>query len=86
MPFLEQWDEIYQAMDQTSSSFSVRPNIQTMLHDNVTISGTWVETEFSNVTSRFEEYGLIINNITLAMPHPGKSLPLPPKRAPERHS
>lgn len=32
---------------------------------------TWIETEFGNPQSSFAVHGRIVNNVTLAMPHPG---------------
>lgn len=65
-----------------------RPQAQSMLWNNVTMVGTWIETQYSNITSSFETHSRIINNASLAMPHPGKymrekgegiSLTIPPK-------
>lgn len=54
---------------------SNRPPVTATLYDNVTVTGTWINTEYSDPMTRYEEYKRIINNVTLAVPHPGK-LPL----------
>ncbi|KAM3473483.1 hypothetical protein MY5147_004756 [Beauveria neobassiana] len=48
-----------------------RPAGTASLHGNTTLLGAWIETEHGNVTAHSEETGRIINNVTLAMPHPG---------------
>ncbi len=48
-----------------------RPAGTASLNGNITLYGSWIETEHSNVTAHFEDTGRIINNVTLAMPHPG---------------
>ncbi|RMJ04947.1 hypothetical protein CDV36_014385 [Fusarium kuroshium] len=48
-----------------------RPTIYTILHDNVTILATRVDTEFSDVASLYERWGRIIDNVTVSIPHPG---------------
>lgn len=42
-----------------------------MLYDNVTVLGTWIETQFSNVPESYDRWSRIVNNVSLAMPHPG---------------
>lgn len=49
----------------------VRPAGTALLHDNTTMQASWIETSNSNVTANFERHGRIINNVTMAMPHPG---------------
>lgn len=48
-----------------------RPVGTNLLHDNTTMTGAWIEREHANVTRKFEEHHRIVNNVTLAMPHPG---------------
>lgn len=45
-----------------------------MLYDNVTMVGTWIETQFSDVQQNSATYGRVVNNVSLAMPHPGKHI------------
>ena len=49
-----------------------RPAGTASLYDNITLTAAWIENENSNVTKNFEKWERIINNVTLAMPHPGK--------------
>lgn len=42
-----------------------------MLFDNTTVTGSWVATSTSNMTAASEQYGRIVNNVTMAMPHAG---------------
>lgn len=43
-----------------------------MLYDNTTIKGSWTNLgQEQNMTSLFETHKRIVNNITMAMPHPG---------------
>lgn len=43
-----------------------------MLYDNTTIKGSWVNlVPEQNMTSLFQKHKRIVNNITMAMPHPG---------------
>ncbi|KAF4120470.1 hypothetical protein GMORB2_2908, partial [Geosmithia morbida] len=48
-----------------------RPAGTALLYDNVTMLGTWIETEHSNVALAYLEHKRVINNVTMAMPHPG---------------
>jgi hypothetical protein len=42
-----------------------------MLFDNTTVTGSWVETNQSNITAAYTQYSRIINNVTMSMPHAG---------------
>jgi len=48
-----------------------RPLPVGILFDNTTVTGSWVETQNSNVSAAFAEHNRIINNVTMAMPHAG---------------
>ncbi|KAK5732170.1 hypothetical protein LTR17_010747 [Elasticomyces elasticus] len=52
-----------------SSDLTQRPKGYAMLFDNTTITAPWIEQ--TNVTALSETHGLIINNVSMAMPHPG---------------
>lgn len=69
--FLSTWTMINENGTSTIDDIGRRPPGTTLLHDNTTMTASWIETEHSNVTARFEETGRIINNVTMAMPHPG---------------
>lgn len=51
---------------------SNRPPVTATLYDNVTVTGTWINTEYSDPMTSYEMYKRVINNVTLAVPHPGK--------------
>lgn len=43
-----------------------------MLYDNTTIKGSWINlVDDQNMTILSQKYNRIVNNITMAMPHPG---------------
>ncbi|KAK6584707.1 hypothetical protein PZA11_002931 [Diplocarpon coronariae] len=42
-----------------------------MLYDNTTVVGSWVAGNTSNMASAYEQFGRIVNNVTLSMPHAG---------------
>ena len=48
-----------------------RPPPVGMLYDNTTVTGSWVATNQSNVTAAYINYGRVINNVTMSMPHAG---------------
>ncbi|EEU37762.1 uncharacterized protein NECHADRAFT_88157 [Fusarium vanettenii 77-13-4] len=47
-----------------------RPVGYTLLHDNVTLEATRVDTEYSDVAASYERWGRIIDNVTVSIPHP----------------
>ncbi|KAM6536362.1 hypothetical protein FALCPG4_002370 [Fusarium falciforme] len=48
-----------------------RPAGYTLLHDNVTMFATRVDTEFIDVALSYERWGRIIDSVTVSIPHPG---------------
>ncbi|KAI8677833.1 hypothetical protein NCS55_00501400 [Fusarium keratoplasticum] len=48
-----------------------RPAGYTLLHDNVAMFATRVDTEFGDVAASYERWGRIIDNVTVSIPHPG---------------
>ncbi|CAN8105973.1 unnamed protein product [Discula destructiva] len=67
MDFLSTWHDTSSAsLDQAR-----RPQTKSMLWNNVTMVGTWIETQHSNVTQNFENHSRVVNNASLAMPHAG---------------
>lgn len=48
-----------------------RPKGTNLLYHNTTMTAAWVETWNSNVTASHEKYQRIVNNVTMAIPHPG---------------
>lgn len=71
MAFMEDWTNIYHNGSSNGDGLGGRPNGTTLLYDNTTMTSSWIEMQYSNVTAHHETYGRIINNVTLAMPHPG---------------
>ncbi|CAG8976960.1 hypothetical protein HYALB_00010942 [Hymenoscyphus albidus] len=54
-----------------SSDMTKRPAAPSMLYDNTTVIGSWIETEKSNMTAAYAKHSRIINEVSLAMPHAG---------------
>ena len=48
-----------------------RPLGTASLFDNTTLTGQWIHVEDSDPAASFAQYQRIINNATMAMPHPG---------------
>ncbi|OLN81137.1 hypothetical protein CCHL11_09535 [Colletotrichum chlorophyti] len=71
MSFLTSWDEINKNGTNIEIDISRRPVGTALLYDNTTLTSSWIETQYSNTTWYYESLGRIINNVTLAMPHPG---------------
>ena len=69
--FMTTWTNINENGTSVVGDLKERPAGNTLLYDNTTMLSTWIETEHANVTAHFEETGRIINNVTLALPHPG---------------
>ncbi|KAF5614222.1 uncharacterized protein FSUBG_102 [Fusarium subglutinans] len=69
--YMNMWTSLNQNGTEVSSDMKKRPGGTTLLHDNTTLYSSWIETEHGDVKAHFEETGRIINNVTLALPHPG---------------
>ncbi|KAF5577764.1 hypothetical protein FPCIR_11922 [Fusarium pseudocircinatum] len=69
--YMNMWTNLNQNGTEISSDMKKRPGGTTLLHDNTTLYSSWIETEHGDVEAHFEETGRIINNVTLALPHPG---------------
>ncbi|PHH87436.1 hypothetical protein CDD83_8892 [Cordyceps sp. RAO-2017] len=71
--FMETWAGIGEngTTPDWSEDLSKRPAGTHMLHDNTTMTGAWTETAHANVTRLFHDHGRVINNVSMAMPHPG---------------
>lgn len=74
MSFMANWTLYNQT--GTSTDLTDRPSGTMLLYDNTTMYSTWIETQYSDVAEQFERTGHVINNVTMAMPHPGKELVL----------
>ncbi|TQN67086.1 hypothetical protein CSHISOI_08344, partial [Colletotrichum shisoi] len=70
MSFLGDWDAINKNGTSATVDISQRPVGTALLYDNTTLTSAWIEVNFSNATKDYEEHGRVVNNVTLAMPHP----------------
>ncbi|KAI1760443.1 hypothetical protein GGR53DRAFT_81330 [Hypoxylon sp. FL1150] len=71
LTFMNEWQTIHQNGTSTIDYLGGRPNGKHNLFDNTTLVSSWIEQEFGQPQSAFAAHGRIINNVTLAMPHPG---------------
>ncbi|KAL1867693.1 hypothetical protein Daus18300_006249 [Diaporthe australafricana] len=69
--FMATWRDIGYNSSTASLNMTERPLAQAMLYDNITMIGSWIEAQNSNTTSSFETHQRIVNNVSLAFPHPG---------------
>ncbi|KAK3956121.1 hypothetical protein QBC32DRAFT_331997 [Pseudoneurospora amorphoporcata] len=70
--FLSTWSEFGRNNTKPEGRYmSNRPPVTATLYDNVTVTGTWINTEYSDPMTRYEQYKRVVNNVTLAVPHPG---------------
>lgn len=69
--FLTRWDSIRTGDGEEINDLSRRPAGTHLLDQNTTMYGAWIEKDTSNVTVSYNRYNRIVNNVTLAMPHPG---------------
>lgn len=71
MNFMTTWNVINENGTGVMGTLDQRPVGTTLLFDNTTMTSSWIKTATANATAKFEEHGRIINNVSLAMPHPG---------------
>ncbi|KAI0012649.1 hypothetical protein F4779DRAFT_632858 [Xylariaceae sp. FL0662B] len=71
LTFMNEWRDIHENGTSTIRDISRRPTAKHNLYDNTTMDSSWIEAEFGDTSSNFATYDRIINNVTLAMPHPG---------------
>jgi hypothetical protein len=65
------WTAIKENGTLVTDDWHTRPVGTTLLWDNTTMVASWIETEHGDVQAHFDRTGRIINNVTMAMPHPG---------------
>ncbi|RYP68521.1 hypothetical protein DL771_006598 [Monosporascus sp. 5C6A] len=65
------WMHIHNNGTSLETELGNRPNGKRNLFDDTTMVSSWIETEYGDVTANFEAYNRIINNVTIAVPHPG---------------
>jgi hypothetical protein len=73
MSFMGTWSLLQDNQTDVSSNIQSRPIGSMLLYDNTTVYSTWIETSYSDVAEAYERTGHIVNNVTLAVPHPGES-------------
>lgn len=66
-----EWQAIHEENISTVSNLKGRPTGKHNLFDNTTMVSSWVETQATDPVTNFAAHGRVINNVTLAMPHPG---------------
>lgn len=66
------WRDISYNGSSASRNMAERPAAQAMLYDNITMIGSWIEAQYSDTVEGFKKHGRVINNVSLALPHPGK--------------
>ncbi|KAI2463794.1 hypothetical protein F4781DRAFT_104660 [Annulohypoxylon bovei var. microspora] len=71
LTFMAEWYTIHENGSSTADSLSGRPVGKHNLFDNTTMVSSWIETEFGDPKTSFATYNRVVNNVTLAMPHPG---------------
>ncbi|KAI1344660.1 hypothetical protein F5Y15DRAFT_136 [Xylariaceae sp. FL0016] len=69
--FMKEWQTIHNNSNSNLDTIDVRPTAKHNLYDNTTMESSWIEADSSNTPALFDTYSRIINNVTLAMPHPG---------------
>ncbi|KAJ3492784.1 hypothetical protein NLG97_g5152 [Lecanicillium saksenae] len=69
--FMGVWNQVGKNGSAYFKDLKNRPAATASLNGNTTLFGTWIETEHGDLAAHFKETGRIINNVTLAMPHPG---------------
>ncbi|UQC84683.1 uncharacterized protein CLUP02_10179 [Colletotrichum lupini] len=68
--FLGDWESINRNGTSDTVDVQHRPVGSALLYDNTTLTSAWIETTYSNTTEQYERFNRIINNVTLAIPHP----------------
>ncbi|KAJ6784472.1 hypothetical protein PWT90_02890 [Aphanocladium album] len=69
--FMGVWNDISTNGSVLLRQLKNRPVAKASLNGNTSLFGTWIETEHGDPATHFKDTGRIINNVTLAMPHPG---------------
>ncbi|KAL0777684.1 hypothetical protein CaCOL14_005337 [Colletotrichum acutatum] len=68
--FLGDWESINRNGTSDAVDVQHRPVGTALLYDNTTLTSAWIETTYSNTTEQHMRFNRIINNVTLAIPHP----------------
>jgi len=67
--FLHAWSVATEGTRASSTELASRPRPTGSIHDNTTVTGSWIERY--NMTALSKKYGRIVHNVTAAMPHGG---------------
>lgn len=73
LAFMTKWRDINYNGSTASRNITERATAQAMLFDNITMIGSWIEGQYSDTEENSKTHERIINNVSLALPHPGKS-------------
>jgi hypothetical protein len=73
LAYMKVWEELDNNGTPYSSTSDIykRPAGTSLLYDNTTMYSTWIEGESSDPAKQYVTEKRVINNATLAMPHPG---------------
>lgn len=71
LAFMGVWQNNNETMMASTSDIYQRPTASALLYDNTTLYSSWINGEFSDPAKQDQTYKRIVNNVSLAMPHPG---------------
>lgn len=66
--FMETWSSVATNGSGSSLWMDSRPLPISNLHGNTTAVGSWVQTEYSNMTESYLKFGRVINNVYVHVP------------------
>lgn len=69
--FMATWEGVQNNKTRGVDKLVNRPAGTTLLYDNTTLHAQWIQTEYSDTEKMFKEHKRIVNNVTMAYPHPG---------------
>lgn len=68
--YLSAWSDLSKSGNGTQD-LQTRPNAFAIMNDNTTITGAWIEQDFNNMSKLYDDYGFVVINTSMAMPHFG---------------
>lgn len=68
--YLSTWSDLSKS-GNGAQDLQTRPNAFAIMNDNTTITGAWIEQEFNNMSKLYDDYGFVVINVSMAMPHVG---------------
>ncbi|KAI0134436.1 hypothetical protein BJ170DRAFT_200100 [Xylariales sp. AK1849] len=69
--FMKTWQDLDDNGTSSVGAMADRPVGTALLFDNTTMYSSWIEAEHSDPAKNIDAHARLINNVTLAMPHPG---------------